>query len=49
MTVAAALLLVEGNPVEHISDIRRCRVVIKNGTLYDSAAVYAAVGMKAAD
>jgi imidazolonepropionase-like amidohydrolase len=42
-------LLVEGNPVEHISDIRRCRYVMKNGTLYKSADLYAAVGIKPAD
>jgi imidazolonepropionase-like amidohydrolase len=40
----ADLLLVEGNPAENISDIRRCRLVMKNGTLYDSAALYHAVG-----
>jgi imidazolonepropionase-like amidohydrolase len=45
----ADLLLVEGNPAEHISDIRRCRIVMKNGTIYDSAAVYQAVGIKAAE
>jgi imidazolonepropionase-like amidohydrolase len=42
-------LLVEGNPVEHISDIRRCRYVMKNGTLYKSADLYTAVGIKPAD
>ena len=42
----ADLLLVEGNPSEHISDIRRCRIVMKNGTLYDSKDVYASVGIK---
>ena len=45
----ADLLLVEGNPSEHISDIRRCRMVLKNGTVYDSTAVYAAAGIKPAD
>jgi cytosine/adenosine deaminase-related metal-dependent hydrolase len=45
----ADLLLVEGNPAEHIGDIRRCRMVLKNGTLYDSAAVYAAAGIKPAE
>jgi imidazolonepropionase-like amidohydrolase len=45
----ADFLLVEGNPAEHIGDIRRCRVVMKNGVLYDSAAVYNAVGIKPAD
>jgi hypothetical protein len=44
----ADLLLVEGNPAENISDIRRCRLVMKNGTLYDSAALYHAVGIAGA-
>lgn len=45
----ADLLLVDGNPAERISDIRRCRLVMKNGTLYSSDAVYAAAGIKPAD
>jgi imidazolonepropionase-like amidohydrolase len=45
----ADFLLVDGNPAERISDIRRCRLVIKNGTLYESAALYSAVGIKPAD
>ena len=45
----ADFVLVEGNPAEHISDIRRCRVVMKNGVLYKSAEVYGAVGIKPAD
>jgi hypothetical protein len=45
----ADLLLVEGNPAEHIGDIRRCRLVMKNGTVYKSAGLYNAVGIKAAD
>jgi imidazolonepropionase-like amidohydrolase len=45
----ADLVLVEGNPAEKISDIRRCRVVVKNGVLFKSDAVYAAVGIKPAD
>jgi imidazolonepropionase-like amidohydrolase len=44
----ADFVLVEGNPAEHISDIRRCRLVMKNGTLYKSSEVYAAVGIKPA-
>jgi hypothetical protein len=35
--------------VEHISDIRRARLVMKNGVLYKSADVYGAVGIKLAD
>lgn len=45
----ADFLLVEGNPAEHISDIRRCRLVMKDGTLYNSKDLYAAVGMQPAD
>jgi imidazolonepropionase-like amidohydrolase len=45
----ADLVLVEGNPAEKISDIRRCRLVVKNGVLYKSEAIYAAVGIKPAD
>jgi imidazolonepropionase-like amidohydrolase len=42
----ADFVLVEGNPVEHIGDIRRCRMVAKNGVLYKSADVYRAIGVK---
>lgn len=45
----ADFLLVDGNPVEHISDIRRCRLIMKNGTLYKSADLYAAVGIRPAE
>jgi hypothetical protein len=45
----ADFVLVDGNPAEHISDIRRCRVVMKDGTLYNSADLYAAVGIQPAE
>ena len=45
----ADLVLVEGNPVEHISDIRRCRLVVKSGVVYRSAELYSAAGVKPAD
>jgi hypothetical protein len=45
----ADLVLVEGNPAERIGDIRRCRLVVKNGVLYKSAELYSAVGIKPAD
>jgi imidazolonepropionase-like amidohydrolase len=45
----ADFLLVEGNPAEHISDIRRCRLVMKNGTLYSSGDLYLAVGIQPAE
>jgi hypothetical protein len=44
----ADLVLVEGNPADHISDIRRCRLVAKSGVLYKSVDVYAAAGIKPA-
>jgi hypothetical protein len=45
----ADFVLVDGNPAQNISDIRLCRLVGKNGTLYRSDAVYAAVGIKPAE
>jgi hypothetical protein len=45
----ADFVLVEGNPAAQIGDIRRCRLVMKNGVLYKSADVYDAVGIKPAD
>ena len=41
----ADLVLVDGDPVTNISDIRRCRMVMKNGMLFDSSKLYAAVGI----
>lgn len=45
----ADFLLVEGNPAEHISDIRRGRMVMKDGALYKTADLYGAVGIQAAE
>ncbi len=42
----ADFLLVNGNPAENISDIRRCLLVMKDGVLYDSAKAYGAVGIR---
>jgi imidazolonepropionase-like amidohydrolase len=41
----ADLLLVEGDPTTTISDVRRGRLVLKGGVLYDPAQLYAAVGV----
>jgi imidazolonepropionase-like amidohydrolase len=41
----ADLLLVEGDPTSRISDVRRGRLVVKGGVLYDPQRLYAAVGM----
>lgn len=45
----ADFLLVDGNPAEKISDIRRCRLVMKDGTLYRSGDLYQAIGILPAD
>ena len=45
----ADFLLVEGNPAERISDVRRCRLVMKDGAIYNSADLYAAVGIQPAE
>jgi imidazolonepropionase-like amidohydrolase len=42
----ANLVLVEGNPVANIADIRQTRRVFKGGTEYDSAELYRALGIK---
>jgi imidazolonepropionase-like amidohydrolase len=45
----ADLVLVEGNPAQQMSDVRRCRMVLKDGVLYQSDKLYAAVGIKPAN
>jgi hypothetical protein len=42
----ADMILVDGNPVKNISDIRRVELTIKDGNIYNSADLYAAVGVK---
>ncbi|MBT34439.1 MAG: amidohydrolase [Thalassobius sp.] len=42
----ADLILVDGNPLENISDIRRVELTIKNGNLYNTADLYNAIGVK---
>ncbi|HEX9166973.1 MAG TPA: amidohydrolase family protein [Gemmatimonadales bacterium] len=42
----ADLILVEGNPVADIRAIRRVAVVMKDGVLFDPAAVHASVGVR---
>jgi hypothetical protein len=41
----ADLILVDGNPIEDISNIRRVEFTIKNGLIYDTKALYEAVGI----
>jgi len=40
----ANLVLIEGDPVKNISDIRKVTTTIKNGNMYDSKALYASYG-----
>jgi predicted amidohydrolase YtcJ len=42
----ADLILVDGDPTADISDIRRVVTVIKDGRVYDPAAIYRAVGVE---
>jgi imidazolonepropionase-like amidohydrolase len=42
----ADLILVDGDPATHISDIRRVLSVVKDGVLYDPAVLYSALGVK---
>jgi imidazolonepropionase-like amidohydrolase len=41
---AADIIIVEGDPVHHISDIRRVKVVIKDGKVYDPAVLHKMAG-----
>lgn len=43
---AADLVLVEGNPIEDITRMRRTRLVVKGGVAYAPDVLYAALGMK---
>jgi len=42
----ADLVLISGDPVRNISDIRRCTLVIRNGAEYRSAELYAALDIR---
>ncbi|HZU44969.1 MAG TPA: amidohydrolase family protein, partial [Terriglobales bacterium] len=41
----ADVVLIDGNPATRISDIRRVKTVVKDGVVYDSTAVYRAMGV----
>ena len=43
---AADLILVDGDPTARITDIRRVVTIIKDGTVYDAAALYGTLGVK---
>ncbi len=42
----ADLILIDGDPVSNISDIRKVRTVIKNGVMFRSSELYQAIGVK---
>jgi imidazolonepropionase-like amidohydrolase len=42
----ADLILVDGNPTERISDIRRVSLVIKDGNVYEPGALYKSIGVR---
>ena len=42
----ADLLVLDANPIVDISNIRRVRLVMKGGLLYDSAALWRAAGFR---
>ena len=42
----ADLILVDGNPLENIHNIRNVRTVITNGTAYDCSELWKSVGFK---
>ena len=42
----ADMILVDGDPVAHISDIRKVVTVVKDGVVYQNAALYQALGVK---
>jgi imidazolonepropionase-like amidohydrolase len=44
----ADFILVDGDPTARIADIRRVVLTVKDGTVYDPAALYAAIGVKPA-
>lgn len=43
---AADLIIVEGNPLENISNIRKVQMVVTNGRLYKTAELWESVGFK---
>jgi len=42
----ADMILVDGDPLNRISDIRRVVLTVKNGLTYDSNAIWQTLGVK---
>jgi imidazolonepropionase-like amidohydrolase len=42
----ADVIIVDGNPLENISNLRKVRSVIANGRIYDCAKLWESVGFK---
>ena len=42
----ADVILIDGNPVAHISDIRRATLVVKDGNIYKPAELYKSIGVR---
>jgi imidazolonepropionase-like amidohydrolase len=42
----ADLVLVDGDPTQHIADIRRTALVVKDGIVYRPSEIYAALGIR---
>ncbi len=42
----ADVILIDGNPAEHISDIRHASLVVKDGNVYKPAELYKSIGVK---
>ena len=42
----ADLILVDGNPLENISNLRNARFVIANGKMYDCGKLWTSIGFK---
>jgi hypothetical protein len=41
------LIIVDGNPLDDISQLRRVETTIKGGVMYDARALYASAGVTA--
>lgn len=42
----ADVILIDGDPTAHVSDVRKVRTVVKGGVVYQSADLYQALGVK---